>query len=695
MSRRLIRSVLSAIAMLLLVLVVFGPLSAKIADVESNSNAAFLPSSAESTRASSEMAPFIPLDNAPTVVVYVREDGPVTNRDMARALQDLTLIRNHQDWLDGVPSPPIKSADGHAIQLSLPLDGEGGERFTMVVDELREIVQRPGPPGLVAHVTGVGGVQADLIKVLNSIDGPLVAATALVVVIILLVVYRSPFVWVMPLVCAGTAYVVSTGVLYLLAKQGWVTLNGQNLPVLTVLVFGATTDYALLLIARYREELHRHQRAEDAMKVAWRSAMPAIVASSATVALGLMCLLASELESNKGLGPIGAVGVASSALASLVLLPQMLMTGRKVFWPRVPALDGEDPVHEGFWARLAERVAASSTKYALGVTALLVALAALAPGLNAGGLPFNKAISSDSDSVLGQAQLEKHFPGGLGSPVPVIGPAALTSKTQEALQSQAGVKLVVPFSTTGVLSSQPEVKDGRTVFLAVLDHDGYSPEAKKTVEAMRTDLDAVSKDVLVGGFTGFDIDIRDASRRDVKLIIPLVLVLILLVLCVLLRSLVAPLLLMVTVVLSYGSALGVCSVLFHHVFDFPGADASFPLFAMVFLVALGVDYNIFLMTRVREEAEKVGTREGMKRGLTVTGGVITSAGVVLAATFAALIFLPLIPAAQMGIAVSFGVLLDTFVVRSLLVPALVEKVGDNVWWPSKLATAGVPAEPSP
>jgi RND superfamily putative drug exporter len=689
MSRVWVRALLAALAMVGAALAVFGPLAGKLPDVESNRTSDYLPKSAESTRALTAMGSFLSPDDVPTVVVYVRDSG-VTDKDRARAAADLDLIRA-RGWLDGPPVPPIPSPDGKAIQLYLPLDGSNLNGFVDVVADLRDLVQRPGLPGLAVHVTGVGGVNADLYSLFKSIVGPLILATLVIVVLILLVVYRSPVLWLMPVLSALVAYVLSAGTLYLLAEGGHVTVTGQSLAILTVLVFGATTDYALLLIARYREELHLHERPWAAMKVAWRGAMPAVVASAATVALGLLCLLASELTGNKGLGPVGAIGVGCAAVSTLLFLPALLLLGRWVFWPRIPELDGEDPVHEGLWSRLAARVDRRATRYAVVTLLALLALVALAPQLKASGVPYLQALPKDSDSVIGQDRLQEHFPGGFGTPVQVIAPAALLDRTRAVVEHTPRVSQVVPYSSSAKVAG-PDVRDGKVMLIAVLSVDGFTSEAADTVRALRSRLDAVSRDVVVGGNTAIELDIRQASQRDNKVIIPTVLVLIFLVLCLLLRAIVAPLLLIATVVVSYLAALGACAVLFNHVFHYPGAEAAFPLFAFVFLVALGVDYNIFLMTRVREEAQRLGTRTGMLRGLTVTGGVITSAGVVLAATFATLLFTRLVFAAEMGIAVAFGVLLDTIVVRSLLVPALVLRTGDRVWWPSKVGPAARDAQ---
>jgi RND superfamily putative drug exporter len=667
---------------------IFGPLSGKLTDQEKNTTASFLSKSAESTRALNASGAFVSETNTPTIVLYER-DAAITPADQARATEDLTKIRNTR-WLDGTPSPPVLSKDGKALQVFLPMDGKDQDLFIQNVKDLRTLLASPGKPaGLRTYVTGLGGTSADLFDVFSSLNGTLLIATGAIVILILLVIYRSPILWLLPVIGAGLSFTIATGILYLLAKNGVLTVNGQSAGILPVLTFGAATDYALLLTSRYREELHRHESTWDAMKVAWRGAAPAILASAATVILSLLCLLFSELEGNKGLGPVAAIGIACAAVTMLFMLPAFLLAGRWLFWPRIPRLDGQDPVHEGVWKDLADRVAGRSTAFGAGTLVLLVVLALATTGLKSQGIPQSQALSSRPESVVGQEHLATHFAAGIGAPLDIVGPAKDLEALTKAVAADKAVDSVVAF--TGSLAgpgsnAAPLVRNGQVLLSATLTIDSNSNKATEVVKRLRTELDPVSKAALVGGFTAIELDIHDASKRDNKVIIPIVLLLIVLVLAILLRALVAPLILIATVVLSYGATLGMCALMFNHVFDFPGSDASFPLFTFVFLVALGVDYNIFLMSRVREEAPEHGTHLAMKRGLTVTGGVITSAGVVLAATFTVLATLPLVFLSEIGFAVAFGVLLDTFIVRSLLVPAVVFTLGDKIWWPSKLAS---------
>ncbi|MCW2601513.1 MAG: MmpL protein [Frankiales bacterium] len=671
-----------------------GSLSAKLADVQKNTNASFLPGKAESTKALNLQETFLPKDQVPTVVLYERAGG-LTAADKARATEDLAQIRA-TSWLNGQPSEPIPSADGKALQVYLPLDGHVPDVFIKNVKALRTLLARPGQPaGLNTYVTGLGGLQADLFEVFGSIDTTLILSSVVVVILLLLVVYRSPVLWLAPLLSVGLAYTAAAGVVYLLAKNDVLTVNGQSQGILTVLTFGAGTDYALLLIARYREELHLHERPWDAMRSALRGAAPAIIASATTVILGLLCLLASELSSNQGLGPVTAIGIACAAVTMLTLLPALLVPfGRRIFWPRVPHLDGQDPVHEGPWAWIADVVRRRSTLVSAATAVVLLALALLSTTLHASGIPQSKAITGNSESVIGQEHLAKHFPAGSGSPVDVIAPAGQADAALAVVRATPSIAAAAVTTTTGAPDGSPKVVNGKVLIEAVLAVPSDSPLAARAVTSLRTRLDMVSKDALVGGFTAIDLDIQDASQRDRIVIIPLVLLVILLVLAILLRSILAPLLLVATVVVSFLATLGVCAVVFQHVFHFAGADSAFPLFAFVFLVALGIDYNIFLMTRVREEALVRGTHTGMLRALTVTGGVITSAGIVLAATFTVLGVLPLVFLAELGFAVAFGVLLDTLVVRSLLVPALTLLIGDRIWWPSALSKGPSGASPA-
>ncbi|MEV4625325.1 MMPL family transporter [Micromonospora sp. NPDC049523] len=678
------------------------PFSGRLDDVATNDNAAFLPADAEATHADRLAIGFIDRQTTPALVVYERTSG-ITDADRQRVAADAARFAQVDGVITPLP-PPVPSEDGQAVQLIVPIDasGNGGDRIHRAVDAMREITG-PGADGLLVEVAGPAGLLADLVAVFSSIDGPLLLVTLVVVLVILLIVYRSPVLWIIPLLAAGISYIVATLLVYVLADNDVIKLNGQAQGILTVLVFGAGTDYALLLIARYREELHHHPRTIDAMIAAWRGAGPAIFASGSTVIAGLLCLLLSDLNSNRALGPVTAVGVGVTLVVMLTFLPAMLLLGgRWAFWPRVPHAGTTDR-SGGIW-RAIGRFVGRRARWVWPITA--AGLIALAAGLTQlGGTTLGQAdlFTEQTDSVDGQRIIDRHFPGGLGSPVIIFVAADTADRVTEVARAVPGVAAVQPLTIapgaggqadpSAGASAPPRVVDGRIQLEATLAEEADSLAARDTVRRLRVAVHAVpGAGAVVGGFTAINIDTSDAADRDQNVIIPTVLGVIAVILALLLRSLLAPLLLIITVVLSFAATLGLCAVLFTHGFDFPGVDASFPLFAFVFLVALGVDYNIFLMSRVREESAKHGTRPGVLRGLCVTGGVITSAGFVLAATFSALAVLPLVILVELGLAVALGVLIDTIVVRSLLVPALAYHIGPAIWWPSKLQRVD-PGEP--
>ncbi|MEU4679839.1 MMPL family transporter [Micromonospora sp. NPDC023737] len=686
------RATLVALVVVLAWLVVgglAGPYSGRLSDVATNDNAAFLPADAEATRAQELSRGFIQRETTPALVVYERATG-LTEADKRKVSADAARFAQVPGVVGPLP-PPIPSADGQALQVVVPIDDAEGERIGTVVEQLRDITG-DGGGGLTVDVAGPAGLLADLIEVFSGIDGALLLVTLCVVLVILLVVYRSPVLWVFPLLAAGMSYALASLFVYLLADADLVTLNGQAQGILTVLVFGAGTDYALLLVARYREELHRHERSWDAMRAAWRGAAPAVIASGGTVILSLLCLLLSSLNSNRALGPVAAVGIAATLLVMLTFLPALLVLGgRWAFWPRRPRYDpAAAQIGHGIWSRIAGFVARRARPVWL-ITA--VGLGVLAIGLTQLGtttLGQSDLFTKRTDSVAGQDVIARHYPAGTGSPATIIANQAAARQVTEAAQGTRGVADVGPVTRERTAGSGPPgpplVVDGRIQLEATLTDPPDSVGAERTIRDLRAAVHRVpDADALVGGFTATNVDITAAAERDQNVIIPVVLAVIAVILALLLRALLAPLLLIATVLLSFTATLGLCGVLFRHVFDFPGVDAAFPLFAFVFLVALGIDYNIFLMSRVREESVRRGTRAGVLAGLAVTGGVITSAGIVLAATFSALTVLPLVVLVELGTAVAVGVLIDTIVVRSLLVPALAYDIGPTIWWPGRLA----------
>jgi RND superfamily putative drug exporter len=562
--------------------------------------------------------------------------------------------------------------------------------LSLIVDFMREdLKENFEAKELTTHVTGFGGIFADLFGAFGSIDSTLLTTTLLVVSIILIIVYRSPLLWILPLFTAIIALSVAGTIVYYAAKADLLDLNGQSQGILSVLVLGAATDYALLLIARYREELHHHESRYVAMKVSLRGVFEPILASGSTVIAGLLVLLLSDLSGNRGLGPVGAIGVAVSMITVLTLLPALLVVfGRWIFWPKIPKFDDVDEQLSGTWAKIGNAVERNPKRIWISTALLLVIFAGFSFTLKADGLANTEAFTKRTDSVIGLERLGEHFPSGEGSPVEIVVKQGDVAQATTALLGVSNVAFVEPVVAGQKIPGAPtppiKVVDGQVLLNATLKVAPDSVEARNTIPLIREAVHAVDKEILVGGGTAVQFDTDVASRHDNRVIIPVVLIIIGLILGLLLRSILAAGLLLLTVVLSFMATLGVCQLVFENVFDFKGADASFPLFTFIFLVALGIDYNIFLMTRVREESLKLGTRKGVIKGLTVTGGVITSAGIVLAATFAVLGVLPLVFLAQLGFAVAFGVLLDTIIVRSLLVPALVHVIGPKIWWPSKM-----------
>ncbi|MGH3500753.1 MAG: MMPL family transporter, partial [Nocardioidaceae bacterium] len=527
----------------------------------------------------------------------------------------------------------------------------------------------------------------DSAKAFKGIDGKLLYSTIGVVIIILLLTYRSPTLWLFPVISAGVALLTAQGVIYLIAKYAGVVVNSQSAGILTVLVFGAGTDYALLLVARYREELRRHHDRHEAMAVALHRAGPAIFASSGTVIVGMLCLMVAETNSTKGLGPVAAIGVGIGLLAMLTLLPALLVIfGRWIFWPTRPLEGSPEPTTTGLWARVGQLIKPRPRKVWVGTSIILALLSIGIVSLDANGLTTAQSFTGHPDSVAGEKVMAKHFPAGQGSPATILASSGHGHALSQAAARTDGITTV----------SKPVTKADTTFLQATLSDPPDSQAAYDTVDRLRDNVHAVpGADALVGGTSAVNLDVQRAAAHDRNVIIPLVLLVVFLILALLLRALLAPLLLIGTVVLSFGAALGVSALAFKYLLGFSGADTSLPLFVFVFLVALGIDYNIFLMTRVREESLKFGTRRAALIGLGATGGVITSAGLVLAGTFSVLSTLPMVAFAEIGFAVAFGVLLDTIIVRSVLVTALNLDLGRYMWWPSRLGRKDdVPPEES-
>ncbi|MGM1016953.1 MAG: MMPL family transporter [Actinomycetota bacterium] len=682
-----------------------GPLFGKIEEVSSNDQTTYLPESADATQVQALLGEFNDSEAIPAIVVFVGDEE--LTADQLATIDDVIAAAPDIEGVSEDVSPAIPSEDGLAVQAFIPIlsDSDIGDVVVEIGDELRAAA----PSGVTVYVTGPAGFTADLAAGFAGIDGLLLGVALLAVLVILVLVYRS---LLLPLVVLSTslfALCVALLVVWWLAKWEILLLSGQTQGILFILVIGAATDYALLFVARFREELRSTQDKGAAIAAAWKGSFEPIVASGGTVIAGLLCLLLSDLKSNSTLGPVAAIGIVFAMLAALTLLPALLFTfGRAAFWPRRPVFDPEAVAAEngmpskGLWARLARLIQRRPRVIWIVTTLVLLAGAAGVTQLNAVGIPQSDLVLGASEARDGQVALGEHFPGGSGSPAYVVVEEAALQDAADILNDNSGIDGVavsatdspsgtapvtadgiIAFGPPGTPAPEPTVVDGDVLLQATLADAADSDAAAETVRELRVDL--ADLDALVGGVTATAIDTNDASIHDRNLIIPVILVVIMLILMMLLRSILAPVLLIITTVLSFGTAMGVSALVFNGIFQFPGADPAVPLYGFVFLVALGIDYNIFLMTRVREEALVHGTREGVLRGLAITGGVITSAGLVLAATFAALSVIPILFLVQLAFIVAFGVLLDTFVVRSLLVPALAYDIGRKVWWPSKLS----------
>jgi RND superfamily putative drug exporter len=694
-----------------------GAYQGKLAEVEKNDNASYLPGSAESTKVLAESSKFNKIENVPGFMIFHRASGLIP-ADRAAANKAAEVVARTPGIDTNALVPPQVSGDGTTIAVFAPLvqkqDGKDVKFDTIAKLEQKVVDDTTAglPEGLKSYPAGQAGLFLAFSDAFAGIDSTLLLAALGVVVIILLFVYRSPVLWIFPILSAVLALGLSSIVIYYLAKSGVVTLNGQSAGIMPVLVLGAGTDYALLLISRYREELHAYPNRFDAMITAWRGSAPAIVASGVTVILGLLCLSFSSLESDKSLGPVGAISIACTLVLSMSFLPVALsLAGRWVFWPRKPKVDQLlDLASHGFWAKVASKVDRNRRPAWIGVALVLGACLIGLGSLNAHGFNTAQGFTDTPDAVVGQNLYVAKFARDTSTPAVITTNASSVDAVIAAASKVPGVdpkpgavcvqvdypKLAAaaksgtapPSEGCAPASVQIQPIDGRTIVNATLSDAFDSRAAYATVGRLREAVHGVAgADAQVGGVSAATLDVQNASVHDRNLIIPIVLLVIFLVLALLLRAIVAPVLLILTVVLSFGAALGLSAIAFNHLFHFAGADPSFPLFTFVFLVALGIDYNIFLMTRIREESVRHGTRVGISRGLTVTGGVITSAGIVLAATFAVLGVLPIVFLAELGFAVAVGVLMDTILVRSVLVPALSADIGKKIWWPSKLANA--------
>jgi RND superfamily putative drug exporter len=657
------------------------PAALDFESAQNNRDANYLPKSAQSLEAIHlEEKAFG--DELLTGLLVYRNPNGLTREDKAAIATDTkVLIKSPLEGQFGKPVP-LFFKDGKTAGIYLQLRAHGDQQILFAGSDRMRALAADDPKDLTAKLTGQMGYFDDTVSVLNSIGGNLLIGTILLITVLLLLIYRSPFLWMLPLISVGFAEMVSRGVGTKLAEAGS-TVTTQSASLATVLIFGVGTDYALLLIARYREELRVYEDRHEAMEHALMRAGPPIFASAATVAAALLCLTLADVNATSGAGPIGAMGVVIAMAAMLTALPAMLLiVGRPAFWPYIPNFGGELQVSgENFWTRLADRIASHPRRISLAVFAIMGVMAC---GLltHPGGLDLGQSFRDDVESVQGQKLLEQTLPPGATGPVVVL----ISDPTQVQ-------RVIATLKRSDDIASVGLVQQGKGAVRleATLKYAPYSDQAITAIKRVRNQVAAAAPGVaLVSGATAIESDSRHFAAVDNRVIMPMALLVVTLILVLLLRSLVAPLVLVATVVASYVAVMGASYVAFDLIFGFPGVDEYIPLFVFIFLVALGVDYNIFLMARVREEVVLHGPREGMRRGLIVTGGVITSAGVVLAGTFLVLASMPITMLTEIGFAIALGVLFDALVVRTTLVPALGFILGRTLWWPSPLSKISMP-----
>ncbi|MFI6264125.1 MMPL family transporter [Micromonospora sp. NPDC051006] len=617
----------------------------------------------------------------PALVVYSRDGAALGPQDEAAIAADAAAFGA---VASGPVSPPVFAPDRRAALLAVPLPAAASAEATATaVNQLRATAGDGRPAGLTAQVTGGAGFRADVASAFDGANLTLLLVTVAVVAVLLIVTYRSPWLWLVPLAVVGTSDVVANALIAVVSRALDLPIDPSTTGIVDVLVFGAGTNYALLLIARYREELRRRPDRRDALRRALTSAGPAVAASATTVVLSLLTLTTAVLRNDRAIGVAGAVGITTAALFGLLVLPAALaVCGRGLFWPFVPRPGQPDPTRTGGWARVGALVARRPRAVLAGALIVLVVLAAGLSGARL-GLSKTEQFRVQAESIDGLSTLSRYFPAGAADPTVVVARAGAEAALLTAITD-----------TPGVADARPT---GRTADLVAVDvvltAEPDSAASYDTIRELRERVDRVpDAEARVGGTVAANLDTRDAAVRDLRAVVPLILGVVLLVLLLLLRSVVAPLVLVATVVGTFFAALGASTFLFTRVLDYAALDTSVPLLSFLFLVALGVDYNIFLATRAREEAATEGTRRGVLTALAVTGGVITSAGILLAAVFAVLGVLPLVTLTEIGVIVGLGVLLDTLLVRTLLVPSIVLLLGRRFWWPGRLSRADPPGE---
>ena len=686
-----------------LLLLVLSQLPGKLTDVTEDRISSFLPGDSSAIVADKVIEDRFPGGQTTSSVAVYHRAGGLSDADKQTIADQAEKIGQVKGVLPPVApfsanAPQgLVSQDGGTAFTVIPINATTQQAINDVTDNVRDIAN--GGSGLSAQVTGPAALETDLRHGFESADVALLLVTGLLVLAILLAIYRSPVLALIPLITVIIAYSIASGLIKVLADSG-MQVTSISTSLLLVLMFGAGTDYCLLLVARYVEELHAHEDKHDAIKTAIPRVGPAIIASAGTVSLAMLVLLVAELASTRTVGPVNAIGIVIVMSASLTLLPAMLaIVGRRGFWPSKRALYDptnvpDEALEEGDtrWARLGRRVTRRPW-FTIGAIVTVFLIGALGVTQYNSEATVLGAFRNATEGTDGYDTLKAAFPEGALGPANVIvdrqdGPVTDADVTA----AQNALKKVKDIGTITAVSGKSE--DGKAVvFQVAFPDDPYSNAALDRTQEMRDALAGLGPQLktYVGGVSAIQRDYRDGAQHDLDLVVPLVLLLILLTLIALLRAIVAPLYLIGSVVLSFFGILGVSLVFFTQVMGETGFDPSFPIFAFIFLVALGVDYNIFLMDRVREEARKIGTKRGALRALVATGPVITSAGIILAATFAVLAMLPITVLVELGTVVAFGVLVDTFIVRSMLVPAIITVVGDKSWWPSAMGKTAAPA----
>ncbi|WP_286256724.1 MMPL family transporter [Streptomyces graminofaciens] len=655
-------------------LAVVAPFAAKLSDVQHDRAVDYLPASADSTQVAKIQEQLPGGETTELVLVYHR-DGGLTAADEKAAADQVAAIADRHRLVAEPRGVPSKDGTTLMYPVASTEPGTDEKKRDALVDDVREVARSEG--GLTVEVGGSGALATDASKVYESLGGPLLYTTVAVVAVLLILIYRSPVLWLVPLVVAGIADYMSMGAAYGLNQAFGTTVSGQSSGVMTILVFGAGTDYALLLVSRYREELRRVERPYDAMKVALRGCGPAVLASSGTVAAGLLCLLAADLNSSRGMGPLGTLGVLCALVAMLTLLPALLvLLGRRVFWPLVPAFGSAPKQRRSLFSAMGSSAGRRPLAVLAGGAVLLGALALGAFNLP-GSLKQEDSFVDKPEAVAAMESLAKAFPEQSTQPISVIAPTGRAEAALATIRENDGV----------ATAESGRSGDGWTEITVTAKSAPQSAAETATIKSLREEL----KGSYVGGPSAEQLDLRDTNDRDRLVVVPIVLLSVFLILVALLRSLVAPLLLVVAVVAVWGAALGIGGLVFGPVLGIEGTDPGLGLLSFVFLVALGVDYGIFLMHRMREEC--LGGAEPGAAALTAlrtTGGVIASAGLVLAATFAVLLNMGLVQLVELGFVIAVGVLLDTFLVRTYLVTSASVALGRKVWWPGRLSRAPEP-----